>query len=171
MGIMDTIKQRRSVRDFLDKPIPDDALDIMIEAVRWAPSAGNLQSRKFYFVLNQEIKTRLSEAALDQKFIARAPLVVVACADHRIVSRYGERGVNLYCIQDVSAGIQNLLLVCHDIGLGACWVGAFREGDVRSIINLGHELRPVAIIPIGYPGRVPNPPARLPKEYVVEFIK
>lgn len=171
MGIMDTIKQRRSVRDFIDKPLSEDAIDAFIEALRWAPSAGNLQSRKFYFVFNPEIKTLLSKAALEQKFIARAGLVVVACADHRIASRYGERGVNLYCIQDVSASIQNLLLVCHDMGLGACWVGAFREEEVRSILNLGDELRPVAIIPIGYPGHVPKPPARLPKEKVVEFIK
>lgn len=102
MSIHDTIRNRRSVREFTDQKIPDKAIDLLIEALRWAPSAGNLQSRKFYFVLNEEIRNKLAQAGLRQNFvsfIARAPLVVVACADLRIASRYGERGTELYCIQ------------------------------------------------------------------------
>lgn len=55
MGILDIIKGRRSIRDFKDKEIPKEAVDALIEAIRWAPSAGNLQSRKFYFIFNKDI--------------------------------------------------------------------------------------------------------------------
>jgi len=65
-------------------------------------------------------------------FIPRAPLVVVACADRSIVSRYGDRGLRLYCIQDTAASVQNLLLAAQDLGLGTCWVGAFDEQKVRT---------------------------------------
>ncbi len=171
MGILDTIRGRRSVRDFKDKEIPEDIINALIEAIRWAPSAGNLQSRKFYFIFNKEIKRRLAEAALNQSFIAKAPLTVVACADDRIAFRYGERGINLYSIQDVSASIENMLLTAYEMGLGSVWVGAFMEDEVKEVLTLPGNLRPVAIIPIGYPARIPRQPSRMSKDEAIEFMR
>jgi len=173
MNILDTIKNRRSVREFTDQEIPEQAIAVLIEALRWAPSAGNLQSRKFYFVLNEDLRNKLAQAGLKQNFvsfIARAPLVIVACADLRIVSRYGERGTELYCIQDTAASIQNLLLAAHDLGLGTCWAGAFNEKKVRDILDLPDHLRPVAIVPVGYPARIPKAPDRVLKSDSVEIL-
>lgn len=171
MVVLDVIKDRRSVREFMDKDIPEEAVAALIDAAVWAPSAGNLQMRKFYFVFNQDIKKRLAGAALGQRFVARAPLAVVACLDRRISSRYGDRGVNLYAIQDVAASIMNMMLVAHELGLGSCWVGAFNEFDVFEILNMPKELRPVAIIPIGYPAHMPAPPRRVSREEAVEFVR
>jgi nitroreductase len=164
MNILDTIKTRRSVREFKDQEIPESAIDVLIEALRWAPSAGNLQSRKFYFVLNEELRSKLAQAGLRHdyvSFIARAPLVIVACADLRIGSRYAERGTDLYCIQDTAASVQNLLLAAHDQGLGTCWVGAFKEDKVKEILEMPDYLRPVVLVPVGYPTKTPKAPDRL----------
>lgn len=173
MNILNIIKNRRSVRDFTDRQIPESALHVLIEAIQWAPSAGNLQSRKFYFVFNEDIRTRLSHAGLRENFvsfISRAPLVIVACADLRIVANYGERGKHLYCIQDTAASIQNLLLAAHDLGLGTCWTGAFKEDTVKEILDLPGNLRPVALIPVGYPASTPKAPDRVPMTDAVEVI-
>jgi nitroreductase len=71
------------------------------------------------------------------------------------ISSYGDRGEKLYCIQDSAAAVEHVLLLAVDNGLGACWVGAFDENEVSKILNLPLHVRPVAIIPIGYPkGRV-----------------
>ena len=171
MSIIEIIKGRRSIREFKDNRLPKEALDALIEAIRWAPSAGNLQSRKFYFIFNEDIRKKLAAAALNQKFIAQAPLAVVACADHRVAFRYGERGINLYSIQDVAASIENMLLTAHELGLGSVWVGAFSEEEVRKILGLPEALRPVAIIPVGYPARSPKSPSRMAKDDAVEFIE
>jgi len=171
MSILDTIKSRRSVRGFQDKEISQDIIDDLIEALIWAPSAGNLQSRKFYFVTNQEIKDKLTEAALSQDFIRQAPLVIVGCADLRIERKYGERGKNLYSIQDVALSIQNLMLVAKEYGLGTCWVGAFDEEFVAQILNLPACLRPVAILPVGYPKENPQPPVRLSKDEAIAWVR
>lgn len=171
MSILDIIKDRRSIRHFLDRDIPEAAVENLVEAIRWAPSAGNLQSRKFYFVFNKEIKKKLAHAALNQTFIAHAPLAIVACADHESAQRYGRRGIELYCIQDVAASVQNMLLAAHELGLGSVWVGAFEEREVSMILKLPEDLRPVAIIPVGYPARVPKAPARVPGNEAVNYIK
>lgn len=172
MSILETIMERRSIRDFRELDIPQEAIDMLVEAIRWAPSAGNMQSRKFYFIFDREIRKKLAEAAFNQNFIAQAPLVVVACLDRHIAVRYGDRGVNLYSIQDAAAGAMNMMLVAHELRLGTCWVGAFNEFDVVEILDLPDHLRPVAIVPVGYPGRVPaGRQKRIPKEEVVQMVR
>lgn len=171
MDILKAVKERRSIRNFQKKKIPDHLVEILIEALIWAPSAGNLQSRKFYFVTNEQIKRALAHAALGQNFIAEAPLVIVGCADSRIASKYGERGVSLYALQDVALSIMGMMLVAHEHGLGSTWVGAFREGDVIKLLRLPKHLRPVAIVPVGYPSSIPSPPPRVSKKEAVEVIE
>jgi nitroreductase len=171
MEVFEAIKGRRSVRQFKRKPLPTQTFDILVDALRWAPSAGNLQSRRFYFVLNESLKAQLARAALDQDFIAQAPLAVVACADHRIAWRYGDRGVQLYSLMDVAASLQNLLLTAQAEGLGSCWVGAFDEENVRRLMELSADLRPVAIVPIGFPAESVEPPPRVSREEAVTYIR
>jgi len=171
MPILEIIKNRRSIREFQKKEIPDEIIDKLIEALIWAPSAGNLQSRKFYFVFNQEMKKKLAEAALGQNFIVEAPLVIIGCTDDKITWRYGERGKNLYSICDVSASIQNMILLVHEQGLGTCWIGAFDEKEVIKILNLAENLRPIAIVPVGYPSEKPSVPARISKKEAIELKK
>ncbi|MEN2994723.1 MAG: nitroreductase family protein [Thermodesulfovibrio sp.] len=170
--VLKAVKERRSIRSFLKKDIPEEVIRKIIEALIWAPSAGNLQARKFYFIKNQEMKIKLAYAALSQMFIAEAPVVIVGCIDkERIYPRYGERGVNLYAIQDVACSITNAMLVAHENALGTVWVGAFREEEVSRILKLPRNLRPVVILPIGYPAYIPTPPQRVSIKEAVEFIE
>ncbi|MEW6674621.1 MAG: nitroreductase family protein [Nitrospirota bacterium] len=169
MEILKAVRERRSIRDFHKKEIPQEIIDKLIDALIWAPSAGNLQARKFYFIKDAKLKRRIAQAALNQNFIAEAPLVIVGCTDSRISWRYGDRGVYLYSIQDVAASIMGMMLVAHENGLGSVWIGAFNESAVFEILNLPKNLRPIAIVPVGYPSRIPYPPPRVSREEAVEF--
>lgn len=168
--VLTIIKERRSVRSFQDRDIPDEIVNKLIEALIWAPSAGNLQSRKFYFVKDERLKRGIALAALSQNFIADAPLVVVGCTDNRIYNRYGDRGVNLYSIQDVACSIMNMMLTAWENGLGTVWVGAFRESSVIEILNIPKNLRPIAIVPVGYPSKIPSAPPRVSVKEAIEFV-
>lgn len=170
MNILEAVKNRRSIRNFQKKDIPEDLIDKLTEALIWAPSAGNLQSRKFYFIRDEAVKIKIAEAALNQGFIAEAPLVIVGCTDSHVAGKYGERGVTLYSIQDVACSIMAMMLVAIDNKLGTCWVGAFREEELTRILNLPMNLKPVVIIPVGYPSKNPLPPRRVSREEAVEFI-
>ncbi len=171
MDVLEAIKGRRSIRRFQSRQIEKEKIDQLIEALIWAPSAGNLQARRFFFVENQSLKKALAEAALNQRFIEKAPLVVVACTDSRIGNIYGMRGISLYAIQDVACSIMNMMLAAHSIGLGTVWVGAFDETRVAEIMSLPEDLRPVAIVPVGYPERVPSAPPRVSPEEAVVWIR
>jgi len=173
MSALDIVVKRRSIRSYIPKKeIPTKILDKLKEALIWAPSAGNLQARKFYFVFKDETKSKLAQGALGQDFIARCSLVIVCCADLEKVSKtYGKRGEKLYSICDVSASIQNMLLAATENGLGTCWISAFNEAKISQIMNLSESLKPIALVTVGYPNESPEPPKRVSKEEAVEEIK
>lgn len=163
METLECIRTRRSVREYEDKDVPNDLIGIILKAATLAPSAGNLQPWEFIVVKDKEKREELYEASYYQEQVRDAPVVIVVCADlDKASSRYGHRGRTLYCIQDTAAAIQNMLLAAHDIGLGTCWVGAFDEERVKLIVKLPENLRPVALITLGYPGERPKMPKRLP---------
>lgn len=163
LDVFEAIEGRRSIRVFRPDPIPDNMLKKMLEAAQWAPSAGNLQAREFIIVKDPEIKRALCDAALGQTFIIQAPVNIVVCANKRkSAMRYGRRGEELYCILDAAAAVQNLMLAACALGLGTCWIGAFYDDEVSKILDLPNWLRPVAIIPTGYPAESPLPPPREP---------
>ena len=161
--LMDIIKNRRSIREFTAQKIAPEIVDRLTEAMLWAPSAGNLQARRFYLVWNDKIKRELAEAAW-QDFVATAPLVVVGCTDNIIEKRYGDRGKNIYTICDVACAIQNLLLTAHAEELACAWVSAFDDKKVTKSLNLPTNLQPIALVPIGYSSAKPPAPPRLPKK-------
>ncbi|MFZ3123063.1 MAG: nitroreductase family protein [Thermodesulfovibrionales bacterium] len=169
MDILEAVRKRRSIRNFQKKEIPEELIDKLTESLVWAPSAGNLQARKFYFIRDEAVKRKIAGAALNQGFIADAPLVIVGCTDSHISGKYGERGTSLYSIQDVACSVMGMMLVAFDNELGTCWVGAFREEELARILNLPMNLKPVVIVPVGYPSKIPSPLRRMSREEAVEF--
>ena len=151
--ILKIIKGRRSVRSFdSKKKISKTQIEKILEAGRWAPSAGNVQDWQFIVVRNEEIKGKLAEAALGQEFVAEAPVVIAIATDlEKIGFAYGSRGRELYAYQGTAAAVQNMFLTAHSMGLGVCWVGAFHDKKVAEALNLESHLRPVALLPLGYP--------------------
>ena len=172
MELLEAITKRRSIRKFKDK-IPDDELiEKIVEAGIWAPSAGDLQSWDAVIVKDQNTKVKIGIAAYVQEFVAKAPVLIVVCANEASAgARYGERGRNLYCIQDASCAALNMMLRAYDLGLGSAWVGAFKEEDIAAELNLPAHVRPVALIPLGYPDEEPKAPPRRRVEQVINNEK
>lgn len=172
MDVFEAIFERRSIRKFENKPVPEELILKILEAGRWAPSAGNVQPWEIVVVKNPETRKKLAYAALNQGFVAEAPVVFVVCVDlERAEWAYGGRGKTLYCYQDSAAAIQNMLLAVHALGLGACWVGAFYEDPVREILGIPSTYRPIALIPIGYPASKPGKTPRRSLKQIIHLEK
>ncbi|MCL4506356.1 MAG: nitroreductase family protein [Chloroflexi bacterium] len=172
LDVIECIKQRRSIRTFLPRPVPRETLEKILQAAILAPSAGNWQSWRFYVVVNGALRRDLAKAASNQEFIAEAPVVIVVCAEPgRAENTYGDRARELYCLQDTAAAIENLMLAAHAHELGTCWVGDFDEAAVRRLLQIDEAYRPVALVPLGYPNETPNPRWRRPLSEVVEYLE
>lgn len=169
--VIECIKERRSIRR-LTGEVNDATIGRLLEAATLAPSAGNRQPWFFYVVKNREVKEQLVQAAYGQGFLLEAPVVIVVCADpEESAARYGDRGRDLYCLQDTAAAIENLLLAATAYGLGATWVGAFSEERVVMALDMPEGYRPVALIPVGIPAEEPKPRPRKNLDDLVEVIE
>ncbi|MFA7397209.1 MAG: nitroreductase family protein [Crenarchaeota archaeon] len=168
MEFFDAIKNRRSIRSYRKQDLTQDLISKLVAAARMAPSAGNAQPWAFIIAKENRTKQALAQAAYNQRWLEAASVVFVVCADmKRAEESYGERGKTLYALQDTSAAIENILLTATSLGLGGCWMGAFREEEVGKIIKAPPHMRPVALIPIGYPNESPPPRSRRPHSEVV----
>jgi len=170
LDVFEAIKGRRSIRAYSSRNVSDEDVLRLIEAARWAPSAGNIQPWEFVIVRDPEVKGRLAAAALNQSFVREAPVVIVVCADVARSGRgYGSRGEQLYSIQDTAAAVENILLAAYALGLATCWVGAFMEREVAEAVHAPGNLRPVAIIPVGYAAETPRCPRKRSVDEIVHY--
>lgn len=167
---MDAIKcmeTRRSIRKYLNIPVEWDKVSTILNCGRLAPSAGNLQNWKFIVVNNKDIIGALSHACVQQLWITTAPIVIVIVAEPEKGRRYyGARGERLYTVQNCAAAAQNMLNAAHELGLGACWVGAFDEEMVRKALGMPEEIRPQIILTLGYADEKVPKPRKFPLETI-----
>lgn len=148
MEIQELITTRRSVRAYLDKPVPDADMEAVLEAARMAPSARNAQPYKLVVVRNAERRQALARAAREQMFIAQAPVVIAA------VSLEPERVMTCgvpACPMDVAIAMDHLSLAAAAAGLGTCWIGAFSQDQAKSILGVPESFRVEILMPLGYP--------------------
>lgn len=161
MDVFEAITTRASITEYTREGVDREKIARILEAARWAPSAGNMQTWEFIVVEDDEIKEKLAQYAQNQPHVREAPVVIVILTDtERAERRYGDRGKYLYAIQETAAGMQNMLLEAHNQELGAAWVGAFDEEQVRMLLHIPDRTRPVAIITIGHPAGRPEQPAK-----------
>jgi nitroreductase len=186
LDVTEAIRERRSIRSYLNKPVPEEIIDKILEAARLAPSASNVQSWRFKVVTEEGIRELLREAAFNQKFVEDAPVVIVACTDLGVYGNRAARTLELVrskkdeanlnallclvgsegledeirCISNaiinVSIAVEHMVLVAASLGLGTCWVRAFDPVMVSRILNLPPECPPLILLPLGYPGEDPG---------------
>jgi|TARA_B100001971_G_C18167463_1_gene525078 SagB-type dehydrogenase family enzyme len=168
MDVFECIRTRRSIRKYKDQPVEWDKIVSVLEAGKFAPSAGNLQNFKFIVVKDEAIRKKMADAAHNQTWMEIAPVHIIICSDPSKSKRfYGARGERLYSIQDCAAVAENMLLVAHSLGLGACWVGSFDEDKIRKVQNLPETIQVHSIITIGYADETPQMPPKYRIEHVV----
>ena len=157
MDFFKTVEDRHSMRKYVETPVEDEKLQKILETANKAPSAGNLQGYEIYVVRKLEQRQALVNAAWDQGFLAEAPVVLIFCTNPaRSADKYKQRGIELYCIQDATIACTFAILAAKAQGLDTVWVGAFDEAAVSEIVHIPSDLRPVAMLPIGYAGKVPS---------------
>jgi nitroreductase len=170
MNVFECIATRRSIRKFMSSEVPMELIGTIIDAARFAPSTGNIQDWRFIIIRDKGTIGKIAEAAMQQLWIAQAPIVIVVCSDfEKLKMFYGIRGERLYSIQNCSAAIENMLLAAHGLGLGSTWVSAFDDDNLRTVLNIPGFVRPIAILPIGYPDEVVPTPMRYTIENVCFF--
>ena len=157
MDFETVVKKRRMCREYSDKEVSQEKVDSILDIASRYPSAGHTEPQEFIVVRDQRVKEDLAHSALDQTFVAQAPLVIVIISDvRRSARRYGERGVHFFSIIDGAFVAMLVLLAVVNEGLGACFVGSFYDEEVQDVLGLPEAIRPIGIIPMGYCAEEPR---------------
>ncbi len=158
MDTLECISTRRSIRKFLDIPIEFEKVGNVLDAGRYAPSAGNLQDWKFILITDEKMRQDVAKACVEQHWIATAPVIILVCTEPEKTKRFYGRSGEKYSIQNGAAVVQNMLLTAHAQGLGSCWIGAFEDEAIKRLLSIPDDVIVQAIVPLGYPDeKVPMP--------------
>jgi len=199
LDLIEAVKKRRSVRRFKPKRVPRNIISAILDLARWAPSAHNAQPWRLMVIDDDEVKRKLARemgrawlSDLEKdgvpreeaekivrveswERITKSPVVIIACLTmedmHKYPDRRRRRAEYLMAVQSVAAYVQNLLLLAHNEGLGACWICAplFCQEAVRRVLGLPKSIEPQAMIIMGYADEKPKTPPRKPLTEICAF--
>ncbi len=167
MEFMDIIRERRSIRRFLDKEISEEVMNQVLTAVQWSPSWANTQCWEAVVVKDSESKAALAETISPKnpatRAITAAPVVIALCGKLK-ASGYYNGAVSTkhgdWFMFDLGIACQSLCLAAHNQGLGTVIVGLFDHDKAGPILNTPQGIEVVALIPMGYSDQTPKAPKR-----------
>ena len=178
MALIDILKRRKSVRDFIDNPVEREKIMLCLESARIAPSACNSQPWKFIIVDDTQLKSKLCDAAfsgiyLSNSFCKKAPVIVVVVSEKsKFLARIGGmfRGTEYHLI-DTGIACEHFVLQAVDLGLGTCWIGWFDEQAVKPILNIPPRKKLDILIALGYydKAKVRSEHGREPMDEIASF--
>jgi len=145
MHVKDAISARKSIRKYLDKKIPKDTMEELLEAMRLAPSANNAQRWSIIVVTDADLKKELVPASGNQKFVGECSAYLVGVA---------EPGA-YYSTVDMTIALDHLTLRAVELGLGTCWIGDFESDKVKKILGIPKEREVSVCMTLGYPNQSP----------------
>jgi coenzyme F420-0:L-glutamate ligase / coenzyme F420-1:gamma-L-glutamate ligase len=197
--VLDAIRGRRSVRRYLPREVPDEAVERVLEAARWAPSPHGRQPWRFAVVRKDETKARLADAmggewrlnlemdGQDAEVVQRrlegsrrrlldAPVLILLCLYAEDLDAYPDPArqekETTMAVQSLGSAAQNALLAAYDAGLDAGWMCAplFAPEEVVGALGLNEPLVPHALLTLGYAdGDPPKRRGRMPLEDLVVY--
>ncbi len=156
-NFLELVNKRYSIRDYVDKPVERDKLDLCLEAARVAPSACNSQPWKFVVVDDVNLKNELCAKIFSgiysmNKFVKKAPVLLAVVSEKgSFVARVGAqlRDTRYYLI-DIGIAVEHFVLQATELGLGTCWIGWFNEREAKKVLNIPYDKRIDIIVSVGY---------------------
>jgi nitroreductase len=152
--MINTIKDRRSIRKFTDTPVTKEHMNILLEAAMLAPSARNARPWEFIVITNREILDNIGEQFTTMHMCKTATAAIVMVAVPEL-----EKAPGMFP-QDCGAATQNILLAAQELGLGTCWCGVYpreeRMKSITEILSIGSSRIPFCVIAIGHPDEAPE---------------
>jgi len=159
--VFEAIKGRRSVRKYKSDPVPEELIEEILEAGRWAPSGGNVQPWEFIAINDPKILDMIRKVS--PGFFGGAPLAILVCSDRERARRLGgPLGESYLAAVDCAMAVQNMLLAAYALGLGSCPVKSFSQAAVKEILKIPDNLETELLIALGYPAQKPSPPPKRP---------
>ena len=169
-AFLDLVKTRTSCRNYTRQPVTEEEINYCLEAARLAPSACNQQPWRFVIVREEMLRLALCERALlpgvAMPWMKNAPIIIAICADRSVFTHQLApliSGVN-YHLLDIGIAGEHLALAATAQGLATCWIGWFKEKQVKKILQIPARIQVLSLMTLGHPAEPPEPRSRLERK-------
>ncbi|MGQ9550874.1 MAG: nitroreductase family protein [Candidatus Bathycorpusculaceae bacterium] len=170
MDVFEAIKGRRSVRKYKLDNVPNEVIEKILDAARWAPSGSNLQPWRFIVIRDRNLVELVRKVS--PGYLGEAPLAILVCSDKERAYRVGGiLGRDYLSVSDCSMAVENMLLAAYALGLGTCVVKSFSHTAIRELLEIPEGIEPELLVIMGYPAHTPTPPARIPLAQIAYLNK
>lgn len=150
LQVREAIENRRSIRKYVRKEIPEETLNDLLDAARLAPSGMNKQPWEIVVITDQKKKEELVPVCNNQRFIADCSAFLIGIDDPK------EKWMKV----DLAIALDHLSLAATEKGLGTCWIGAFDRDKLADFIGLPPDKMVTVCMTLGYPDHSPNAPSK-----------
>src|SRR3989344_1613507 len=150
MDAREAIVTRRSVRGYNSKSLGISTIEEIIDAGRYAPGAGNVQTWKVIVITEEKMRENIANISMKQSWISQAPVLLEVCSDKTMKKSYYGEKADKYCIQNVAAAVENMLIRANSLGVSSCWVDTFENNALKRHLKIPDEITPEIIITLGY---------------------
>jgi nitroreductase len=158
MEVINAILDRRSIRKYQTKEIPEEIILTLLKAAMYAPSSRNTQAWHFIVIRERSSMDAIMKVHYYSQMLEKAPLAILVCGDKNLESKEGNLGVNC------SAATQNILLAAHELGIGTVWLGIYprkeRMEPIGKLFDLPEHIIPISLVVLGYPDEKIERPER-----------
>lgn len=146
MEALEAIFARRSVRSYQSTPVPEELVNLVLQAAFSAPSGHNVRPWHIVVVTDPSLRRGLARTHRWSFFCHQAPVVLVVCGDQQ---------KSPFWIEDCAAATENALIAAAAVGLGSCWIGIRQDPGsqrhVRELLQLPENLGVLSLVTLGYP--------------------
>ncbi len=142
MDVFEAVRTILAVRDYEDRPVPEDVIRRIVEAGRLTGSSMNAQPWHFVVVQHPNMLSQIGALARTGSYTARAPLAIAVVIEP-----------TRFAVSDASRAIQSMTLTAWAEGVGSSWVGFSGLDAIKSLLGIPDTLDLFAIIPFGYPAQ------------------
>jgi nitroreductase len=164
MEVLEAIFNRRSIRQYTDRPVGDDVIESLLKAAMYAPSAVNKQPWHYIVFRDREMMEKIIQFHQNASMLRQAAAAILVCWDEELQHDTG------YGPVDCSAATQNILLAAYGLGLGSVWVGLYpriqRMESIHALFGLSQNIRPFSIVSLGYPAEEKKMPIRFKSDRI-----
>jgi nitroreductase len=177
--LLTLMRERRSIRAYKPDPVPEEYIEKILEAGRWAPSSANSQPWDFIVIQDRKVKEKVHSVILDAiekiktlrdfpflktftaAYVLDAPINIVVCGDPRFIHVALTHGIDSQIEQfsflgSASLAIQNMILATHCLGLGSDVFTSIFPDKIKKVLGIPDPLRVICILPIGFPAEKPD---------------
>ncbi len=151
MGVYETIKSRKTIYSFLNKPVKEETIINMLDAARFSPAAGGIHEYEFVVVMDKDNKKKLAQICLTPNIDGAPVMIVIMCDPKKLINLFGEEGESVFCSANAAMAIDNIMLYATDNGLGTAWISNIDQVAVKKLLDIPENYIVRGIIAVGYP--------------------